>query len=79
LLLKINTDSERNIIEDFRIFPEKSPDRFYEEALSSISMAERSPAFHEKQIIIEASDYCSPIAFHSLAFRYRIKDKIKKG
>jgi hypothetical protein len=79
LLLKINTDSERNIIEDFRIFPEKSPDRFYEEALSSISMAERSPAFHEKQIIIEATDYCSPIAFHSLAFRYRIKDKIKKG
>ena len=79
LRVKINTDSERNLIHTIRLFPSEGIDTCYEASVSSISIAEKAHLFGEKQVVIEAENYCSPIAFHSLAFRYLTQEKLKKG
>ena len=75
----INTDSEKNLIHIVRLNPGEDTSIGYEASLSSLSITEKAHLFGEKQIVLEVEDYCSPIAFHSLAFRYLTQEKLKKG
>ena len=46
--------------------------------LLTIPVMERERGWIEKQIAIYSMGYASPIAIHSVSFRYKIKGKIKK-
>ena len=77
--VKINTESEKDILQNIKASIEERTVDVYQNSAIPLPVAEKAHRFNSKQIIIEAEDYCSPIAFHSLAFRYLIEEKIKKG
>jgi hypothetical protein len=51
----------------------------YEKGIGIIGLTERAHGWLEKQIIIEGNEFSSPFGLCALAFKYQLKEKLKKG
>lgn len=77
--LKINTDGENPTFQTVRLIPKEKDGAFYEYPRYISNTSECNHGWIEKQIVIEGSDFASPIGLSSLAFRYIVQEKLKKG
>ena len=78
LNIKINTESDSKEGQKIKITPRDSYYSF-ESGFCYASAIERSHGWIEKQIVVEGEDFASPIKLSSLAFKYYLQEKLKKG